>query len=68
VTEFDPGLVSADPPDAAVASGAGAVALFADQHGIAIPPSLREDLARKVLSAAWPHITSSRKDGSPEAA
>jgi hypothetical protein len=68
VTELDPLLVPADPPDAAVASGAGAVALFADQHGIPIPPSLREDLARKVLSAAWPHITSSTKDGSPEAA
>jgi hypothetical protein len=68
MTDLDPPLVPVDPPDAAVTSGAGAVAIFADQHGIPIHPSLREDLARKVLSAAWSHITESTKDGSPEVA
>jgi hypothetical protein len=42
-------------PDTAVATGAAAVAAFADQHHLTIPPQLREDLARQVLTAASQH-------------
>lgn len=38
--------------DEAVALGAGAVAAFADEHRLSIPPELREDLARQVLNVA----------------
>jgi hypothetical protein len=38
--------------DEAIARGAAAVAAFADQHRLQIPPELREDLARDVLTAA----------------
>jgi hypothetical protein len=38
--------------DEQVALGAEAVAAFADQHRLSIPPQLREDLARQVLTAA----------------
>jgi hypothetical protein len=38
--------------DEAVAVGASAVAAFADHHRLHIPPDLREDLARQVLTAA----------------
>jgi hypothetical protein len=43
-------------PDAAVATGATAVAAFADQHNLAIPAELREDLARQVIAAGRPHL------------
>jgi hypothetical protein len=43
-------------PDEVIALGAGAVAAFADEHRLQIPPELREDLARDVLTAAGQHV------------
>jgi hypothetical protein len=45
---------SGGPPEAAVTVGAHAVAKFADRHHIPLAPALREDLARAVLTEAWP--------------
>ncbi|GLI00950.1 hypothetical protein [Phytohabitans aurantiacus] len=50
-------------PDAAVTIGAQAVAAFADRHTLAIPAKLREDLAREVLVAAGPHLTTGHEPG-----
>jgi hypothetical protein len=50
-------------PDAAIASGAQAVAIFANRHRVTIADSLREDLARSVLTAAWPHLPTPNHDG-----
>ncbi|MCW6003748.1 hypothetical protein K1W54_04025 [Micromonospora sp. CPCC 205371] len=47
--------------DVAVTVAAGAVAVFADQHQLHIPPELREDLARAVLTAAWDHLGGNRE-------
>ncbi|MEH1128357.1 hypothetical protein [Micromonospora sp. CPCC 206061] len=46
--------------DVAVTVAASAVAAFADQHQLHIPPEVREDLARTVLTAAWDHLSGSR--------
>ncbi|MEJ3742803.1 hypothetical protein WEI85_05895 [Actinomycetes bacterium KLBMP 9797] len=43
-------------PDAAVTTGARAVAAFADRHRLDIPDELREELARQVLTAARPNL------------
>lgn len=40
-----------EPSDESAALGAAAVAAFADRHRLHIPPDLREDLAREVLTA-----------------
>jgi hypothetical protein len=50
-------------PEAAVATGAHAVAAFADRHSLAIPAALREDLAREVLVAAGPHLATNHEPG-----
>ncbi|MEH1130145.1 hypothetical protein [Micromonospora sp. CPCC 206061] len=50
---------SEGPSDTAVTIGAQAVAAFADEYQVQLPPELREDLARSVLTAAWPHLASS---------
>jgi hypothetical protein len=49
--------------DEAVGLGAGAVAAFADEHRLSIPPELREDLARRVLTAACQHPAAVPEDG-----
>ncbi|MCW6005402.1 hypothetical protein K1W54_12535 [Micromonospora sp. CPCC 205371] len=49
--------------DAAIGHGAHAVA---DRHHINIPPELREDLARTVLGAAWPHLNPTTSEGNPQ--
>jgi hypothetical protein len=54
------------PSDETVALGASAVAAFADQHRLSIPPDLREDLARDVLTAASQQ-TATVPEGEPEA-
>jgi hypothetical protein len=54
---------SGGPPEAAVTVGAHAVAKFADRHHIPLAPALREDLARAVLTEAWPHLTASDRAG-----
>jgi hypothetical protein len=54
-------------PDAAVATGAAAVAAFADRHQLPIPPDLREDLARQVLTAARPHLDADSDTVGPSA-
>jgi hypothetical protein len=59
---------SEGPSDAAVTIGAQAVAAFADEYKVQLPPHLREDLARSVLTAAWPHLTSAMRDTSPNGA
>ncbi|GLI03907.1 hypothetical protein [Phytohabitans aurantiacus] len=47
-------------PDAAITTGAQAVAAFANKHQLQIPPALREDLARDVLTAAHTHLFTGR--------
>lgn len=53
------------PSDEAVALGAAAVAAFADQHRLRIPPELREDLARDVLSAGGQAVAAVNGDEQP---
>jgi hypothetical protein len=53
------------PSDAAVTIGAQAVAAFTDEYQVQLPPELREDLARSVLTAAWPHLASSNRGTGP---
>lgn len=47
--------------DVAITVAAGAIAVFADQHQLHIPPEVREDLARTVLTAAWDHLSGNRE-------